>query len=1283
MLPQLRCETQPETNRVANDNWLLLPPSVFPIILPPHYVAGHESGESRMTAHKSLLSMLLFLLCISSSADAQLKLSEPKVDDEESAAESGNVDLPTSSRLRKKKNPGISPAKKPTTSTSKYESDASPATIDEDSSNAESESTGPSRATSESASATTRNGRENLPRTSTSQGVAHNVATSWSLIAQDPEPTPFFSSAVPRTTTIAEDATLNDVCHVGASCWAVGERGVVVRSNDHGQTWTTAMTPVDCSLQSVCFLTNRLGWIAGYRVIPGTSQLSAVLFQTRDGGESWNDLSASPQISGADALSTSTLSGILHVRFFGLDEAIAVTMPVTQRGGAGVFRSEDGGQSWTALPADQPGSSWNTGGFLSMAEGVIVGQHQSYAAVVSDQAVVINPAQPTLRQMRGVSLNTDGTGWIVGDNATIFTTQNSGVTWEPPATDLPKSTSEIADLYTAAHYGETILLAGNPGACVFRSTTNGQQWDAVQIPATGQIKKLRFVSDGVVLAVGSFGQILRSEDDGVTWSSVRSTGFRSGILNLVTNADQASWQLLSNTAAEQGVRSVTMQMSQQLRMNNQDSLANTSVTTRLALTQLAGNDSTADWMFPRTRPEHHRSVPQLISEWERQTDGELRRLLPLRLARELRNWRPSMVVIESMSDDDMVAGIFADALERAIEIAELDEHAATEADQDLVAAAESLAALGLSPWRIQRIVRRVPSDRQSSPSYDDNDLLPSIGTTAGLLCDAALRVLTEDARTRSRVRGRSSYEVVMDRNNAAGVTNLLQGLDATSLKGARRSVQHRSGDELKQLQQVLEKSRIEGSALQGHAKLARAEESLTAELRNVGLDLPQELAAKQLRDLGDMNLQQNNMEGFIAVQQEIIRRYPQTEDGRLAAEMLFLFYSSAETRYYRSRSQSGSPFGAAVAKASTDSASGSAGSTISTDSTIEAVLGNPTGPGGEEGLAGATFVKPESRSPQTQGFSPQGQDPVAALQQRWDSHAATAYRILSARDASQVSTRRIDPAVLLRYAVNQRQTDAAGEQSNALAELSQRPDEFGLYAKSEMQLRSAASPALPLLNLPRQTERPFLDGRLTDSIWENAEEILLRSAGGRRGLRGQDADAQSDISIDDARSFGMLAWDEEFLYIAARLEKTPSQNNPVELAAARSHDAKHGDKDRFEIELDTDRDYVTSFQLTIDESGQTSDRCWMLTRWNPQWYVAVDSDETAWRIEAAIPFSELASRPTKPGDLWTIQMRRVLPGVLEHNFISAESVALSGSTGIVRFIRPKVTTESRVRRSKP
>lgn len=1233
-----------------------------------------------MTAHKSLLSILLFLVCISNAADAQLKLSEPEGIEDESTVESSDSDLPTSSRLRKKKTHGPSSAKKSSASKSKDESKTSLTTDGDDSSVVTAEFSAPSSATAaRRASEPTppANGRENSNPNSVSNGAHQNVLPPLSLISKDPEPAAFFSAPVPRTEAIAEDALLNDVCHVGASCWAVGERGVVCRSQDHGQTWSTAMIPVDCSLQSVCFLTNRMGWIAGYRVVPGTSQLSAVLFQTRDGGESWNDLATLPQVTGSEVIATSTLPGILHARFFGLDEAIAVTMPVTQRGGAGIFRSDDGGRTWTSLPSDQPGCFWNAGGFLSMEEGVVVGRHQSYAAVVSDQAVVINPSQPTLRQMRGVSLNTDGSGWIVGDNATILATQNSGVTWESPETDLSKSTSELADLNTVVHNSELILLAGNPGACVFRSTTNGQQWDTIQIPATGQIKKLRLLSDGIVLAVGSFGQILRSNDEGLTWNSVRCPDLRSGVLDLVTNADQASWQLLATTSAEQGVRSVAVQISQPMRANEQQTSANSSEKTKLALTQLAGNDAVADWMFPRTRPEHHRSVPRLIAEWERQTDGEVRRLLPLRLALALRTWRPTVVVIESMSDDDAVSGIFADALVRAIEIAELDGHSEIDADQELITGAESLSALGLTPWRIQRIVRRVPSDRTSFPSYEDNDLLPSIGTTTGLLCDSALRVLAGDSRKRTGIRARSSYEVVMDRNNAIGVINLLQGLDTISLRGARRSIQYRSGDQLKQLQQVLDKSRIEGSALQGHAKLARAEESLTAELQNVGLDLPKELAARQLKDLGELNLQQNNMEGFIAVQQEIIRRYPESEDGHLAAEMLFLFYSSAETRYYRTRSKSGSPFGAAVAIASSDSSAAG-------NATEQAVATGNLSADGNSSHAGATLVKPESRSPETLGFSPQGQDPVAALQQRWDSHAATAFRILSARVSSQLSPRQIDPAVLIRYAANQRLTDTAGEQSNVLAELSQRPDEFGLYAKSEMQLRAAVAPALPLFNLPRQTERPFLDGRLTDPIWENAGEIALRSGSKRPGLRSPESEDSTNSGFDEdpdgVHSFSMLAWDEEFLYIAARLEKSPTQDNAVELAAARSHDAQHGDKDRFEIELDTDRDYVTSFQLTIDESGQTSDRCWMLTRWNPRWYVAVDSDETAWRIEAAIPFTELASRSAKPGDLWSVRLRRILPGVLEHSEMSTELVASSGRTGIVRFIRPKVTTASRLQK---
>ena len=45
-------------------------------------------------------------------------------------------------------------------------------------------------------------------------------------------------------------------------------------------------------------------------------------------------------------------------------------------------------------------------------------------------------------------------------------------------------------------------------------------------------------------------------------------------------------------------------------------------------------------------------------------------------------------------------------------------------------------------------------------------------------------------------------------------------------------------------------------------------------------------AIKQLLDLAKINLQQNNMEGYLAVQQEIVRRYPAFEEARTAAEAL-------------------------------------------------------------------------------------------------------------------------------------------------------------------------------------------------------------------------------------------------------------------------------------------------------------------------------------------------------------------------------------------------------------
>jgi len=1064
----------------------------------------------------------------------------------------------------------------------------------------------------------------------------------------DPPAELFFSAAIPRTVAITNDASLNDVCNVGSLTWAVGERGVICFSDDAGATWTTRITPFECSLKSVCFLTNTIGWVAGNRTQPGTSsQQSAVLLHTRDGGTSWTDLTAGAGSTsiGTTTLPANALPGILHVQYFGLERAVAVTAPMRNQSGHAIFRSVDGGYTWSPILADQTGGPWLGAQFLSESDGIVVGQHQGYAAVVADQAVIINRPEPTLRAIRDVSLDTSACGWIAGDGGFLLATSDGGVTWKPPAGLIPQEVADLLDFHVVAHQGSTLLLGGNPGACLLRSVDNGKGWKLVSQPLTGRLNRLHFLNPTDVIGVGSLGQIVRSTDSGSTWQPVRSAGFRTGVLNLITDADKAAWHLLSNVSAEQGIRSVAIQLSQPLSLEG-DALRDgvpMSDHCTAAVTSLGGNDTSSHWMFPRTKPEHHRSSEQLVAEWNRQNDGRLRTLLPLRIARDIRNWRPSVIVIEPASDDDAIAAILRDVMPLAISLAADDQ-----------ADGIQLSRLNLSPWNVDRVVSRVPEDQSATLTFRDEDLLPSLGTTSGLLSDAIRRIFKRTIEVAPAPDAKAGYELISDANDRTSVANLFDGIDHKLKSDARRTCDFRSRDQIEILKTTLQTAHIESTALDGHMQSGQTEDALIAQLYDVGANLPATLALKQLRDLADINLQQNNMEGYLAVQQEIVRRFPTFEEAQTAAEMLFLFYSSAEARLYR--------LGATKAK------------TASQPSEEMALRGTPNA---AAETAGSPFsVEPKIQAPTTSSFASGAADAMETLHQRWDSHAMSAFSILSNPNRGNGSAA-LNPLVQLRIAANYRLQQKSGEQSTTLSELSQRDDQYGLFARCEMQVtHMPAAPVLPLINLPKRSARPFLDGVLTDSIWEDAEELLLTpfirdGVDPATGTRRRSLSSGADIS-----SLTMLAWDEEFLYVAARLQRAPEKSRPIELAMHRSYDAKHKNRDRLELEIDTDRDFGTAFQLTVDESGETSDRCWMLDKWNPKWFVALDADAATWRIEAAIPLKELSATGAKPGDLWNIRLRRIIPGVLQHELQTGTNAVSSDGAGMLRFIRPRRTTAS-------
>ena len=159
--------------------------------------------------------------------------------------------------------------------------------------------------------------------------------------------------------------------------------------------------------------------------------------------------------------------------------------------------------------------------------------------------------------------------------------------------------------------------------------------------------------------------------------------------------------------------------------------------------------------------------------------------------------------------------------------------------------------------------------------------------------------------------------------------------------------------------------------------------------------------------------------------------------------------------------------------------------------------------------------------------------------------------------------------------------------------------------------------------------RPKLDGILGDAVWQTEERAILHSP-----LRD---DAPWPAAV-------WLAYDNQFLYLAARCRKAPGVGYPP-ANGPRARDPDLSGHDRVELWLDVNRDYSSYWRLAIDFRGWTGESCVADSMWNPTWYVAAAADQTHWHVEAAIPLTELtAEKPTK-GQAWAIGIQRTVPGV--------------------------------------
>jgi hypothetical protein len=216
-----------------------------------------------------------------------------------------------------------------------------------------------------------------------------------------------------------------------------------------------------------------------------------------------------------------------------------------------------------------------------------------------------------------------------------------------------------------------------------------------------------------------------------------------------------------------------------------------------------------------------------------------------------------------------------------------------------------------------------------------------------------------------------------------------------------------------------------------------------------------------------------------------------------------------------------------------------------------------------------------------------------------------------------------EPQIRVPWAMAERKRNSPDAADRYLASLAIRypGDEWQQCGAVEQWLadRTRPAPAKPRIDCRFTAERPQLDGTIDEKCWQHQAAEL--------GAEG------SEITF---------AYDEQFLYLAVRCEKSGELTYPTD-DRPRTYDADLTEHDRVRVLIDVDRDYTTWFALSVDHRGFTNDECWGDTSWNPKWFVAAGGDDERWTVEAAIPWSELTATPPTLGAAWAVACERVLP----------------------------------------
>jgi photosystem II stability/assembly factor-like uncharacterized protein len=280
----------------------------------------------------------------------------------------------------------------------------------------------------------------------------------------------------------AAQSVLLGVARAGGRLVAVGERGIIVCSDDDGRTWSQARVPTSVSLTAVHFADPAHGWAVGH---------GGVVLHTSDRGDTWTR-----QLDGHAAAELALRAAQARVRAAPNDAAARASVRDAQR------LVSDG--------ADKPFLDVH---FADVDHGFAVG---AYGLIfhTDDGGGTWQPWMDRLDNPKGLHLNAIRAAgkvvYLAGEQGLFFRSTDAGRSFY--RVETPYQGSYVVAAITA----EGDLVLGGLRGHAYRSRDQGGSFEQVEVPVPISLSAVAVFPDHSMVFGNVAGDLLRSVDGGRT-----------------------------------------------------------------------------------------------------------------------------------------------------------------------------------------------------------------------------------------------------------------------------------------------------------------------------------------------------------------------------------------------------------------------------------------------------------------------------------------------------------------------------------------------------------------------------------------------------------------------------------------------------------------------------------------------------------------------------------------------------------------------------------------------